>query len=115
MVAIRDEKEKVLEVSQFLGEGEYEIEDLIPAKSLIQIIDRKFRSDQYFEDYYQKGAPIVNQIESWASKNSIVLEDGWKVELARIAQNRFEKVMDAAPEELRKAWVRLFDKFTQAG
>ena len=106
----RDEKDKVLEVSQFLAEEEYEIEDLIPPKSIIQIIDRMFRSDQYFEDYYRKDWPIVNQIEVWARKNSIALTHGWKVEVARVAQNRFDKIMEAVPEKLKQSWISLFQK-----
>ena len=54
----RDAKDKVLEVAQFLSEGEFEIEDLIPSSSIIPIIDRQYRCDQYFEDFYQKGLPI---------------------------------------------------------
>ena len=64
----RDEKGKVLGVADFLGDKEYEIEDLIPVSSFISIIDRQYRSDQYFEDYHKKDEPIVNQIEAWATK-----------------------------------------------
>ncbi|QJW89870.1 AAA family ATPase [Spirosoma taeanense] len=109
----RDEKDKVLEVSQFLSEGEFEIEDLMPPKSLISIIDRMYRSDQYFEDDYQKGLPIVNQIEAWAGKNNITLAEGWKVEVARVAQNRFEKIMEGVPAELKNSWVALFTKLVE--
>lgn len=108
----RDEKDKVLGVADFLGEKEFEIEDLLPASSLISIIDRQYRSDQYFEDYYKKGEPIVDQIESWAKTNSIELENGWKVEIARIAQNRFDKVMESIPKEMEENWKKLFDKLT---
>ena len=69
----REAKEKVLEVSDFLVAGEYEIEDLIPAKSIISIIDRQYRSDQYFEDIHVPNKPIVDQIEAWATSNSIEL------------------------------------------
>lgn len=64
----RDEKDKVLEVDNFLQEGEFEIEDLLPFKSIIQLIDRMYRCDQYFEDFFEQGKPIVNQIEDWAKK-----------------------------------------------
>lgn len=107
----RDEKDKLLEISQFLSEGEFEIEDLMPPKSIIQIIDRMYRSDQFFEDFYQENLPIVNQIEDWARKNSISLGDGWKVELARAAQNRFDKIMETVPETLKLSWIALFRKF----
>lgn len=108
----RNEKHKVMSVADFLGDKEYEIEDLFPASSLISIIDRQYRSDQYFEDYYQEGDPIVDQIETWANKNSIQLEDGWKVEIARITQNRFDKVMESIPSSLEDNWKKLFDKLT---
>lgn len=108
----RDEKDKVLGVADFLGDKEYEIEDLIPVSSLIPIIDRQYRSDQYFEDYYKKDEPIVDQIEAWAAKNSIELGKGWKVEIARIAQNRFDKVMENVSKEMEDNWKKLFDKLT---
>ncbi len=109
----KDEKNKLLEVAEFLTEGEFEIEDLIPPKSIIQIIDRMYRSDQYFEDYYQKDIPIVNQIEAWAGKNSITQNDGWKVEVARVAQNKFEKIMESVPDTLKKSWIALFAKLVE--
>ena len=109
----KEEKDKLLEVAQFLTEDEFEIEDLIPPKSILQIIDRMYRSDQYFEDYYQKDVPIVNQIEAWAGKNSITLNDGWKVEVARVAQNKFDKIMESVPDNLKQAWVNLFTKIVE--
>lgn len=108
----KDEKDKVLGVANFLGEKEYEIEDLIPPNILISIIDRKYRSDQYFEDVYQVGQPIVRQIEAWARKNSIDLGDGWKVEVARNVQNRFDKLMESPPDEMVKNWREIFEKLT---
>jgi predicted ATP-dependent endonuclease of OLD family len=109
----KEEKDKLLEVAQFLTDGEFEIEDLIPPKSIVQIIDRMYRSDQYFDDYYQKDIPIVNQIEAWAGKNSITLNDGWKVEVARVAQNKFDKIMESVPDNLKQAWVNLFTKIVE--
>jgi hypothetical protein len=79
---------------------------------LISIIDRQYRSDQYFEDFYQIGEPIVDQIEAWAKKNSIDLGDGWKVEIAKNVQNRFDKVMESIPEEMVTNWKKLFEKLT---
>ena len=109
----RDEKEKVVGVGDFLGDKDWEIEDLIPAESLISIIDRRYRSDQYFEDVYREGEPIVDQIEGWAKNNLISLEDGWKVEIARIAQNRFDSIMKSIPEETYKKWIELFETLTK--
>ena len=109
----KEEKDKLLEVAQFLTEDEFEIEDLIPPNSIVQIIDRMYRSDQYFEDYYQKDIPIVNQIEAWAGKNVITLNDGWKVEVAKVTQNKFDKVMENVPDNLKQAWINLFTKLVE--
>lgn len=106
----RDEKNKLIEVAQFLKEGEYEIEDLIPAKSIIQLIDRMYRAEQYFDDFYEKEIPIVNQIEAWATKNNLILKDGWKVELARGLQNRFDKEFETVDESIESSWSKLFNK-----
>jgi len=109
----RDEKEKVLGVGDFLGEKEYEIEDLLPSEAIVSIIDRRYRSEKYFEDVFKAGEPIIDQIEAWAKTNSVELEDGWKVEIARVALNRFDKVMESVPEELYKSWIKLFDALTK--
>lgn len=106
----KDEKQKVLDVSQFIGEGEYEIEDLLPSSSLISLIDRKFRSEQYFEDYFKVGVPIVIQVEQWAKSNGIILVEGWKVELARNLQNRFDKAFENISESQVEIWNNLFEK-----
>lgn len=108
----RDEKEKVVGVGDFLGDNEWEIEDLLPAEALISIIDRRYRSEQYFKDFYKIGEPIVDQIEDWAKINSIEIEDGWKVEIARIAQNRYDNLMKIVPDTLYKKWVELFEILT---
>jgi len=106
----KDEKNKLLEVAQFLTDDEFEIEDLIPAKSIIQLIDRMYRAEQYFDDFYQKDIPIVNQIEAWIKKNNLTLKEGWKVELARGLQNRFEKEFEKVDEKIEAIWSNVFQK-----
>lgn len=106
----RDEKDKVLSVADFLSDKEFEIEDLIPTEAIISTIDRMYRCDQYFDDYHDSEKPIVDQIEDWAKSNSIVLEDGWKVELARTIQNRFDKHFQKINDNLLKSWKKIFEK-----
>lgn len=108
----KDERDKVLEVSDFLGEEQYEIEDLFPNESIVREIDRMYRARDFFEDFYNIDKPIVNQIEKWAQDNSIELEKGWKVDLARNMQNRFDKAFSNVNESLVEAWVNLFNRFT---
>ena len=54
----------------------------------------------------------MNQIEDWAKKYNITLNDGWKVEIARAIQNRFEKTMESIPTDLKDKWIKLFETIT---
>jgi predicted ATP-dependent endonuclease of OLD family len=104
---------RILEISDFLGKDSYEIEDLIPSQSIISLVDRLYRCDNYFEDAFVKGKPIVDQIEEWATKNSIQLKIGWKVDIAKAIHNRFEKVFESIEDSLDEKWSRLFQKLTE--
>lgn len=106
----KHESDKIIEVGEFIGDGDYEIEDLIPSEALISAVDRTYRSDNYFEDYYEKDKPIVNQIEEWAKSNLISLPSGWKVDLARAIQNRFDKIFENISSDTETKWENLFQK-----
>lgn len=108
-----DQRDKVLGVKEFIGEDIYEIEDLIEPDSLIKLIDRKYRTENDFEDFYVKNKPIVNQIEEWAKQENIVLEKGWKVEIARDLQNKFDKSFDKVDDKFVQIWKMLFEKLLQ--
>ncbi len=109
----KDQPDKILEVAIFLDEKAFEIEDLMPVQQLIDIVDRKYRSDNYFNDSYVKDEPIVDQIELWAGKNKIELEKGWKVELAKSVIKQFDRVMGGVSEELEAKWVTLYEAFSK--
>jgi predicted ATP-dependent endonuclease of OLD family len=104
---------RILEISDFLGNDSYEIEDLIPSQSIISLVDRQYRCDNYFEDAFVKGKPIVNQIEEWATKNSIQLKMGWKVDIAKAIHNRFDKAFESIEDSLDEKWSSLFQKLTE--
>lgn len=109
----KNDLNKVLEVDQFLEDKGCEIEDLLPSKAIISNIDRKYRCDQYLEDVFQEGIPIVDQIERWAKANSINLEDGWKVEMARSIQNNFDRFFnDNLDKKYISSWSKIFKNFT---
>lgn len=72
-----------------------------------------FRGKSYFEDGYIKNEPIVDQIESWAKNNNIVLELGWKVDLSREILNRSEKYFETIGPDTEKMWMKLFDKLSE--
>jgi AAA15 family ATPase/GTPase len=104
----KDDPKKVIEVSDFLGDDAFEIEDLMPPEILISIIDRTYRGDPYFEDVYVDSKPIVPQIEAWANDNGIDLLKGWKVDLSRTVFNRLPKVIQHTESELLGKWLELF-------
>lgn len=105
-----DQKEKVIGVKEFIAEDVYEIEDLIEPESLIKLIDKRFRAENDFEDFYKKDKPIVDQIEEWAKQESITLEKGWKVELARDLQNKFDKSFEKVDDKYIQMWKKLYER-----
>ncbi|WP_313266839.1 AAA family ATPase [Epilithonimonas vandammei] len=104
------QKEKVIGVKDFIGEDIYEIEDLLEPDSLIRLIDKKYRAENDFEDFYTKDKPIVNQVEYWAKTENITLEKGWKVDIARHLQNKFDKNFDKVNEKYISIWKKLFEQ-----
>jgi len=109
----KNEKDQVVEVNDFLVDKEYEIEDFIPAKFVITIVDRMFRGKDFFDDKYVKDEPIVNQIEKWATKNDISLELGWKVDLSREILNRSDRFYEEIEPETTEIWSKLFKKLSE--
>lgn len=110
-----EENEKVLSVSQFLGDSEWEIEDLMPNNEVARVFAKLYRrktTDDDFDYIFKSGEPIVNQMQDFAKVNGYTLEKGWKVELAREFQRTFDRVQDRVSEELQAKWFSLFDKIT---
>lgn len=107
-------KEQVLLTDDFIGEiTETEIEDLIPAPLIIQVLDRLERNAQKeFGDYHDPKKPIVPQIKEWAKKEGIELQEGWKVQLALGVKNKLIVNSDKhVDDETLKRWTALFKKF----
>lgn len=106
------DKEKILEVKDYVGFDGSEIEDIIPAELIINAIGKILRDvDDDFGDVYKDKEPIIAQIEKFASDHSIKLENGWKVDLAKkVKSSMLKKPID---KEQREVWKKLFDKFCQ--
>lgn len=106
-----DAKERVLTVDTFTGFTGSEIEDLIPAELMGQVVDRWQRGpERAFSDVLKVGKPIIPQIETWAKENKIVLTvPAWKVELAkRVKQTMLGRnAKPISPDYLRR-WEELF-------
>lgn len=110
----RDSPEKVIMISDFLGEGEWEIEDLMPKEELAKHFARAYRSNSGddFDYVYDKSKPIINEMESYAKNNSIQLPEGWKVELAKEFQRHFERIINNVDGAISSKWIELLDQLT---
>ena len=104
------DKERILEVKDFVGFDGSEIEDIIPAEHIINAIRKILRDvDDDFEDVYKSKEPIIPQIEKFACDHGVELENGWKVELAKkVKVSMLKKTID---KEQSEVWEKLFDKF----
>lgn len=112
-----DAKEKILSIASFIGDGEYEIEDLIPNDELARMFSRLYRrvsSDEDFDYSYKNNEPIVNQMEVYAKENGYNLDEGWKVELAKECQRNFDRILEKTNDDLKTKWISLFDKITNS-
>lgn len=111
----KDCHDSILLLSNFLPFPKAEVEDLIPAKIMIRSARRLLRQDDPdidFEDEYQEDQPIVNQLEKFAKNNNIVLDKGWKVDLARKVKITLSKVkQEDITEDYISIWQELFNKF----
>lgn len=94
-----------------------QIEDLIPAELIARELDRWLRSsDVPFAEEMRSGAPIVPQIEAWATGHRLELpKPGWKVELAkRVKQRMLAEGPEALSPDVRARWEKLFVAFQTA-
>lgn len=106
---------RILDVKDYTGIENSEVEDLIPFALIKRGVDRLFNSlnEKDFEDDYDNKNSIVNQIEHFAESNGIELEKGrWKVEMAIIAKAQLKsKKIDDIPKEYIDKWTKLFNAF----
>jgi hypothetical protein len=108
-----NEPEKLLCVTDFVSVASAEIEDLMPSEMVVKSIDAVFRAaDKPFVDIYKVGSAIVPQVESWAARNNVTLELGWKVEVAKRVKQR---ILDGAAidDKTIELWEKVFEKFAK--
>ncbi|MEM7600736.1 MAG: AAA family ATPase [Verrucomicrobiota bacterium] len=90
-----------------------EIEDLLPADLLVQVLDRlERRADRDFEDVHDPSKPIVPQIKSWAKDEGLELANDWKVQLSLGVKNKLMTNADRhINDDLLDLWTSLFQRF----
>lgn len=111
-----NEKNKIIPVSLFLGEGEFEIEDLMPKDELARLFAKQYRrvnSEDEFDYIFNADLPIINQMEQFAKDNGYKLLDGWKVDLAKDFQRNFDRIVTRCTDNVKENWVKLIEKVTK--
>lgn len=106
----KEEKGKVVVLSDLFERDGMEIEDLIPYQLIERYIEKQFFTveDEEFAEVYDENAPIVDQIEEFASKHNIDLEPGkWKVDMAKLFKRKLLSGADVSDEILDR-WEKLF-------
>jgi len=105
------EQSKILEVGTYVKVPNAEIEDLVSYKMLQRSIDKRFNMvDDPFK--FSKKASLVPQIEEFANKYEVDLEQGWKVELAKKAKNIILQE-DKIDNNTIDSWTKLFNDFLE--
>ncbi|WP_245262502.1 AAA family ATPase [Mesorhizobium sp. LSJC269B00] len=109
-------KGRVLSTDAYTSIKDSEIEDLFPPDFLAAVVDRWQRgTETLFADVLKAGEPIVPQIESWAAQQSVLLEDGWKVDLAREVKKRaLAQGAGMFDTETLDRWTKLFTDLEKA-
>jgi energy-coupling factor transporter ATP-binding protein EcfA2 len=107
-------QDRVLETDEVFSDLKgTEIEDLIPASLMIQVLDRmERRAEHDFEDAYDPKQPIIPQIKNWADGEGFEMEQGWKVQLALGVKDKLLSNINRHVNDGDIArWKDLFDKF----
>lgn len=92
-----------------------EVEDLFPHDFIVPIINRYLsRQDiEEFSDEVTENSPIIPQVEAYARKYNIELEDGWKVEIAKRVKARMLKTDPfSSDDDMLNIWQALFARVT---
>ena len=105
-------KERLLEIGEFVGFDNSEIEDIIPIELLSRQLGRLFRDieDENFQDEYDSSQPIIPQIELFANKHNISLDVSWKVQVAEDVKKQLLKPKTIVSDDSIDKWVALFNK-----
>ncbi|GAB5512247.1 MAG: hypothetical protein Rhims3KO_36480 [Hyphomicrobiales bacterium] len=104
---------RILSTDDFAPMAQSEVEDLMPPKLMIQVLDRlERRAEVDFEDTYKEGKPLVPQVKAWAKENGFELETDWKVKLSVGVKEKLLKDPDRhVSDEIVSRWKKLFESF----
>lgn len=103
-----EDKNKLLSIDQYIHKkiDNAEIEDIMDEDIIVDSFNREFHSE--FEDFEYDSTSkksIVQQIEDFSKENELVLDDGWKVKIAKRYINK--EILPS--EKIKEKWIKLFN------
>ena len=111
----RGDNGRVLSIGDAVPIRNCEVEDLFPPKFIGRIVDRYLLKpadvDEDFVDFVTEDEPIVPQVETYAAKYGMVLQRGWKVDVAKRAKSqllRGKEGVGTEDETHAERWRTLF-------
>jgi energy-coupling factor transporter ATP-binding protein EcfA2 len=97
----------IVEVDSVVGFEDSEIEDLMPSFLFVPYLAKLFSHlDDEFKPTSDKA--ILPQIEEFARNNSVDLEVGWKVSMAKSVKTQLLKEKTEISESIIERWIKLF-------
>lgn len=110
------DKDKVLAVGDFTKVENAETEDLLPTSLFTKVVDRYLAkpsgTEEDFSDVVVVGKPVVPQVEAYAAKHGIALDEGWKVEVSKRVKTAILRGTEqtASDGAIVDAWSALFSR-----
>lgn len=109
----KDHSERIIEMEEIVGKEQAEVEDLIPIELMERYITKLSRgTDEYFVDTYQNSQALLPQVEHFFLANSLNLERGWKVDLARNVKTAMliPREANKIQNDTEEIWTQLFER-----
>ncbi|MBV8490457.1 MAG: AAA family ATPase [Candidatus Eremiobacteraeota bacterium] len=105
-------QERILEVCEFAGASDAEIEDLMPKEWMLPAIEFLYRTNDetLFSEDYDASKPIVAQIEAYCERQGIVLPPSWRADLALDVERRAMRKPESVPPNTMDCWQHLFER-----
>ena len=102
-------EELIIEIGSFVNFDNAEIEDLVDHALMEQTISREFRGREHdFDEVVRTDESIIPQIEAYVTDQNLVLEKGWKVEIAKQVKKKILKTSSTIQQDTVEEWVKLF-------
>ncbi len=106
---------RITMLESITGIKEAEVEDLFPTDFIAHVVTRYLRGpEQEFSEVAVSGFAIVPQIEAYAAQNAIMLQEGWKVEVAKRVKERLTnnpELMNGQTDIIEQ-WCQIFERIS---